>query len=108
MVYTQIRVQSGDYNVPNIFQEVLLQEASIWFVRVPIPIPTGYGPNPSKNTRLCWYRGRSSRVRARQRRARHEPLATNAGCQRGRSRIQFQEMRHQDQRDRIFRVCVGQ
>ena len=93
---------------PNTFREVLLQEASIWFVCVPIPIPTGHGPNPSKSTRLCRYRGRRSRVRARQRRERLEPVATNAGCQRGRHRIQFQEMRHQDQRGRILRVCVWQ
>ena len=77
-------------------------------MRVPIPIPTGHGPNPSKSTRLCWHRGRCSRVRARQRRARHGPVATDAGCQRGRSRIQIQEMRLQDQRYRILRVCVWQ
>ena len=41
--------------------------------------------------------------RDRQRRTRQEPVATNAGCQRGRSRIQFQEMRHQD-----LRICVRQ
>ena len=77
-------------------------------MRVPRPIPTGDGPNPSKSTRLCRYRGRRRRVRARQHRARQEPVATNAGCQRGRSCIQLQEMRHQDQRDRILRVCVWQ
>ena len=76
-------------------------------MRVLRPIPTGHGPNPSKNTRLCRYRGRRIRVRARQR-ALQEPVASNAGCQRGRSRIQFQEMRHQDQRDRILRVYVWQ
>ena len=50
-------------------------------MRVPRPIPTGHGPNPSKSTRLSWHRGRCSRVRTRQRRARQEPDATNAGCQ---------------------------
>ena len=77
-------------------------------MRVPRPIPTGDGPNPSKSTRLCRYRGRRRRVRARQHRARQEPVATNAGCKRGRSCIQLQETRHQDQRDRILRVCVWQ
>ena len=75
-------------------------------MHVPRPIPTGDGPNPSKSTMLCRYRGRRRRVRARQHRAGQEPVATNAGCQRGRSCIQLQERRHQDQRDRILRVCV--
>ena len=35
-------------------------------------------------------------------------LRLNAGCQKGRYRIQFQEMRHQDQQGRILRVCVWQ
>ena len=68
------------------------------YLRVPRHIPTGHGPTPSKSTRMCWHRRRCSRVRTLRRRARQEPDATNAGCQRGRSRIQFQEMRHQDQR----------
>ena len=76
-------------------------------MRVPRPNPTGHGPNTSKSTMLGRYRGRRSRVRARQRRTRQEPVATNAGCQRGTYRIQFQEMRHQDQRYRILRVCYG-
>ena len=52
LVYPPRLGQRGDHN----FREVLLQEATIWLVRVPRAIPTGHGPNPSKSTRLCRYR----------------------------------------------------
>ena len=46
LVYPPRRDQPGDHHFPDTFREVLLQEASIWFVCVPIPIPAGHGPNP--------------------------------------------------------------
>ena len=47
------------------------------------PIPTGHGPNHSKSTRLCRYRGRRSRVRARQRRTRQDHVAMQVAKEEG-------------------------
>ena len=39
---------SQEITTSDTFREVLLQESSIWFMRVPRPLLTGHGPNPSK------------------------------------------------------------